>query len=157
MLFRSPRPDAAHGLLEPKSAGKDSTTGHWELAGVCLETPFPTYPQGFPPGIIEEFGKRTGRGVLGNVMGSGTDLIDRYGAEHVRTGAWIVYTSADSVYQVAAHEGTVPLDELYKACETARTMLVAPHNVSRVIARPFTGSEGAFKRKIGRASCRERV
>lgn len=145
-LRQVPTPDAAHGLLEPKSAGKDSTTGHWELAGIRLKQPFPTYPHGFPPDVIAEFAKRTGRPVIGNVVGSGTTLIERYGAEHLRTGAWIVYTSADSVFQIAAHEGKIPLDDLYKGCEIAREMLVAPHNVSRVIARPFAGPDGAFKR-----------
>ena len=142
----APNPGAAFGILEPKSAGKDSTTGHWELACVHLPRPFPTYPQGFPADVIAEFARRTGRGVIANVVGSGTTLIERYGDEHVRTGSWIVYTSADSVFQIAAHEGVVPLDELYRACETARVMLVAPHNVSRVIARPFTGPAGAYAR-----------
>lgn len=145
-MSRVPQPKAAHGLLEPRSAGKDSTTGHWELAGVRLNTPFPTYPHGFPADVIAEFANITGRGVIGNVVGSGTDLIKRYGDDHVRTGSWIVYTSADSVFQVAAHEGQVPLAELYKACETARAMLLPPHNVSRVIARPFTGPAGAYSR-----------
>ena len=145
-MRRVPAPTAAFGLLEPRSPGKDSTTGHWELAGVRLPAPFPTYPSGFPADVIAEFVRRTGRGVVGNVAGSGTDLIARFGAEHVRTGAWIVYTSADSVFQVAAHEGHVPLDELYRACEVAREMLVAPHNASRVIARPFVGEPGAFTR-----------
>jgi len=143
-------PTAAHGILSPRSAGKDSTTGHWEIAGVWLERPFPTYPEGFPAEIVEEFSRRTGRGVIGNVVGSGTDVIDRYGAEHRRTGAWIVYTSADSVFQVAAHEETVPLAELYRACEIARALLVAPHDVSRVIARPFVGEPGAFRRTANR-------
>ena len=142
----APHPSAAFGILEPKSAGKDSTTGHWELAGVHLARPFPTYPQGFPADVIAEFARRTGRGVIANVVGSGTTLIERYGDEHVRTGSWIVYTSADSVFQIAAHEGVVPLEELYRACETARAMLVAPHNVSRVIARPFAGPAGAYVR-----------
>jgi phosphopentomutase len=145
-MRQMPTPTAAYGLLEPKSAGKDSTSGHWELAGVRLAKPFPTYPGGFPADVIAEFSRRTGRGVIGNVVGSGTALIEQYGAEHVRTGSWIVYTSADSVFQVAAHETTVPLDELYRACETARLMLTAPHNVSRVIARPFAGPDGAFAR-----------
>lgn len=145
-MRRVPAPSAAFGMLEPKSAGKDSTTGHWELAGVRLKEPFPTYPNGFPADVIAEFSRRTGRGVIANVAGSGTTLIERYGEEHIRTGAWIVYTSADSVFQVAAHETRVPLDELYRACEEARAMLVAPHNVSRVIARPFAGLPGAFHR-----------
>jgi phosphopentomutase len=143
-------PTAAYGILEPRSAGKDSTTGHWEIAGVRLAKPFPTYPNGFPADVVDEFARRTGRGVLGNVAGSGTDLIARYGEEHQRSGAWIVYTSADSVFQVAAHEETVPLDELYAACASAREMLVEPHNVSRVIARPFVGSPGAYVRTAHR-------
>lgn len=145
-----PSPTAAHGLLEPASAGKDSTTGHWELAGVRLAAPFPTYPGGFPADLISEFARRTGRGVVGNVAGSGTALIERFGDEHVRTGSWIVYTSADSVFQIAAHESTVALEELYRACATARALLVAPHNVSRVIARPFEGPAGAFRRTTNR-------
>jgi phosphopentomutase len=143
-------PAGAYGQLVPRSAGKDSTTGHWELAGVVLERPFPTYPHGFPPAVVEEFARRTGRGVIGNVVGSGTAILDRYGAEHVRTGAWILYTSADSVFQIAAHEEIVPLDELYAACDTAREMLVAPHDVSRVIARPFVGADGAWVRTKNR-------
>ncbi len=141
-----PVPSAAHGLLEPKSAGKDSTTGHWELAGVRLKTPFPTYPNGFPADVIAEFAKRTGRGVLGNLVGSGTALIDQFGEEHQKSGHWIVYTSADSVFQIASHEETVPLAELYAACEIARAILVPPHNASRVIARPFAGPPGHFAR-----------
>ena len=144
------RPAAGWGIMQPASAGKDSTTGHWEIAGVHLEKPFPTYPRGFPREIVDAFAKRTGRGVIGNVVASGTEVIERFGAEHVRTGSWILYTSADSVFQVAAHEETVPLAELYAACEAARAMLVAPHDVSRVIARPFTGREGAFARTKNR-------
>ncbi len=143
-------PTAAWGMLEPRSAGKDSTTGHWEIAGVTLDTPFPTYPHGFPAGIVEAFAKATGRGVLGNVVGSGTQVMADFGAEHQATGAWIVYTSADSVFQIAAHEDTVPLAELYAACERARALLVAPHDVSRVIARPFVGAAGAFVRTANR-------
>ena len=140
------RPLAGWGMLAPRSAGKDSTTGHWEIAGVQLERPFPTYPRGFPAEVIDAFARATGRGVIGNVVGSGTAIMDTYGPEHERTGAWIVYTSADSVFQVAAHEEVVPLDELYAACETARAQLVPPHGVSRVIARPFVGREGAYQR-----------
>lgn len=140
----------AWGVLVPASAGKDSTTGHWEIAGVRLETPFPTYPHGFPIDLVAEFARRTGRGVIGNVVGSGTAIIDEYGPEHERTGSWILYTSADSVFQVAAHEGVVPLDELYRACAVAREMLVAPNDVSRVIARPFVGSPGAYSRTKNR-------
>jgi phosphopentomutase len=136
----------AWGLMVPKSAGKDSTTGHWEIAGVHLDRPFPTYPAGFPASVVAEFSRLTGRPVVGNVVGSGTAIIDEYGPEHERTGAWILYTSADSVFQVAAHEAVVPLAELYDACVAARAMLVAPNDVSRVIARPFVGSPGAYTR-----------
>ncbi len=143
-------PSGAWGLLEPRSAGKDSTTGHWEIAGVHLARPFPTYPHGFPQELLTEFSRRTGRGVIGNVVGSGTKVLDDFGAEHQRTGSWIVYTSADSVFQVAAHEDTVPLAELYAACATAREMLVPPHDASRVIARPFAGRPGAWVRTANR-------
>lgn len=139
-------PGGAWGVMRPQSAGKDSTTGHWEIAGVQLDRPFPTYPQGFPATIVDEFSRRTGRAVLGNVAGSGTEMLTRYGPEHERSGAWILYTSADSVFQIAAHTRVVPLDELYAACAIAREMLVAPNDVSRVIARPFTGSAGAYVR-----------
>ena len=145
-----PHPTAAHGLLIPASAGKDSTTGHWEIAGVHLPRPFPTYPAGFPRSVLDEFTRRTGRAVLGNVAGSGTAVIADFGLEHQRTGALIVYTSADSVFQIAAHEETVPLDELYRVCVIAREMLVAPHDVSRVIARPFAGAPGAYQRTANR-------
>jgi phosphopentomutase len=145
-LRRIPNPTAAHGILEPMSAGKDSTTGHWEIAGLTLKVPFPTFPTGFPAEILAEFSKRTGRACIGNVVGSGTTLIDTYGPEHMRSGAWIIYTSADSVFQVAAHEEIVPIDELHRACQIAREMLIAPNNVSRVIARPFVGAPGTFKR-----------
>jgi phosphopentomutase len=141
---------AAWGVMVPASAGKDSTTGHWEIAGVHLARPFPTYPDGFPPDVVDEFARRAGRPVIGNVAGSGTEMIDRFGPEHERSGAWIVYTSADSVFQIAAHEGVVPLDELYAACAAAREMLVAPHDVSRVIARPFVGSPGDYRRTPNR-------
>jgi phosphopentomutase len=140
----------AWGMMVPASAGKDSTTGHWEIAGVHLAQPFPTYPEGFPREIVDEFARRTGRGVIGNVVGSGTAIVDEFGPEHQKTGSWILYTSADSVFQVAAHEEVVPLDELYGACETARAMLVAPNDVSRVIARPFVGEEGAYARTKNR-------
>ena len=143
-------PGGAWGVMIPRSAGKDSTTGHWEIAGVQLERPFPTYPQGFPVAIVDEFSRRTGRAVIGNVAGSGTEMIARYGPEHERSGAWILYTSADSVFQIAAHTRVVPLDELYAACAMAREMLVAPNDVSRVIARPFTGSAGAYIRTADR-------
>ena len=143
-------PTAAFGLMQPRSAGKDSTTGHWEIAGLHLAKPFPTYPHGFPAEVVDEFARRTGRGVIGNVVGSGTAVLDDFGSEHQRTGSWILYTSADSVFQIAAHEETIPLDELYAACEIARAMLVAPHDASRVIARPFVGTPGAWKRTANR-------
>jgi len=139
-------PTGAWGIMEPRSAGKDSTTGHWEIAGLHLTRPFPTYPHGFPRELIDAFARKTGRPVIGNVVGSGTAIVDTFGPEHMRTGAWIVYTSADSVFQVAAHEAVIPLDELYAACDVARTLLVEPHNVSRVIARPFIGESGRFER-----------
>jgi phosphopentomutase len=143
-------PTGAWGLMVPSSAGKDSTTGHWEIAGVHLGKPFPTYPNGFPADVVAEFERRTGRTVIGNVVGSGTDVIQRFGAEHAKSGAWILYTSADSVFQIAANENVVPLDELYRACEIARAMLVAPNDVSRVIARPFVGGNGAYTRTKNR-------
>jgi phosphopentomutase len=144
------RPTAATGVLVPKSAGKDSTTGHWEIAGVHLARPFPTYPKGFPDDVLKEFSKRTGRGVIGNTTASGTAIIAQFGEEHQRTGSWIVYTSADSVFQVAAHEETIGLAELYRGCEIAREMLVAPHDPSRVIARPFVGKPGHYERTKNR-------
>jgi phosphopentomutase len=134
------------GTLEERSAGKDTTTGHWELVGVLTTTPPPTYPEGFPQELLSAFIRRTGRGVLGNVAASGTAIIDEYGEEHQRTGDLIVYTSADSVFQIAAHEEVVPLTELYEICETARELLVGEHAVSRVIARPFIGEPGAYTR-----------
>jgi phosphopentomutase len=143
-------PTAAVGLMSPRAAGKDSTTGHWEIAGLQIQTPFPTYPKGFPAPLLAEFSDRTGRPVIANVVGSGTDVIARFGEEHLRTGAWIVYTSADSVFQVAAHEDVVPLAELYAGCAIARAMLVAPNDVSRVIARPFVGEPGSFRRTASR-------
>jgi phosphopentomutase len=146
----NPTPSGAWGIMVPQSAGKDSTTGHWEISGVHLDRPFPTYPEGFPSSIVNDFVRLTGRGVIGNVVGSGTAIIDRYGPEHERTGMWILYTSADSVFQVAAHEQVIPLAELYDACESAREMLVAPNDVSRVIARPFVGTPGAYTRTKNR-------
>lgn len=128
------------GRMTEASAGKDSVTGHWELMGIITEKPFPTYPDGFPRGLLAEFEARIGRGTLGNVAASGTEIIRRFGAEHRTTGKPIVYTSADSVFQVAAHEGIVPLDELYAMCEAARELLKPPNNVQRVIARPFVGA-----------------
>jgi len=139
-------PKAAYGVALPASAGKDSTTGHWEICGVLLSKPFRTYPHGFPRELLDEFARRTGRGWLGNKAASGTQIIAELGEEHQRTGKWIVYTSADSVFQVAAHEGTVPLEELYRACGVARELLVGEQAVSRVIARPFAGKPGAYER-----------
>jgi phosphopentomutase len=140
----------AWGTMLPASAGKDSTAGHWEIAGVHLDRPFPTYPQGFPADVIDRFSRDTGRGVIGNVVGSGTDVINRFAAEQRETGSWIVYTSADSVFQVAADEGVIPLAELYRACEMARAMLEPPHDVSRVIARPFLTEDGGYRRTANR-------
>jgi len=140
----------AWGSMRPASAGKDSTAGHWEIAGIHLERPFPTFPEGFPPDVIGRFMRETGRPVIGNVVASGTDVIERYASEHERSGAWIVYTSADSVFQIAAHEEVVPLAELYRACEVARRILSAPHDVSRVIARPFIGARGSYQRTANR-------
>jgi phosphopentomutase len=132
------------------SAGKDSVTGHWELMGVVLDRPFPVFPDGFPIALIEEFTRRTGRGAIGNKAASGTAIIDELGSEHLRTGAWIVYTSADSVFQIAAHEEAVPLDELYRACEIAYGLVVEGLGMGRVIARPFVGTPGSFTRTPNR-------
>jgi phosphopentomutase len=143
-------PAAAVGVALPRSAGKDSTTGHWELAGVHLARPFPTYPAGFPPDVLAPFIAATGRGVLANTVASGTAVIAQYAEAQRATGHWIVYTSADSVFQIAAHEEWIPLEELYRACEVARRQLVAPHDVSRVIARPFSGDAGAYHRTANR-------
>jgi phosphopentomutase len=143
-------PAAAFGTAQPASAGKDSTTGHWEICGVVLERAFPTYPRGFPAEVIAEFSRRTGRGVLGNKASSATVILDEFGPEHQATGQWIVYTSADSVFQIAAHEEVVPLGELYAGCAAARELLRGEHAVSRVIARPFVGRPGAYKRTPNR-------
>ena len=143
-------PLAGHGRLREISAGKDSTTGHWELMGLVTSVPFPTYPDGFPPEIMDEFVRRTGRRWLGNVAASGTEIIQELGDEHVRTGKLIVYTSADSVFQIAAHEEVVPVAELYRYCEIARDLLAPPHNLSRVIARPFLGTAGRYERTTNR-------
>ncbi len=144
-----PSPKASFARMRETSMGKDTTIGHWEIAGVISPEPLPTYPNGFPEELLAEFEKRTGRRVICNKPYSGTEVIKDYGPEHLRTGALIVYTSADSVFQVAAHEDMVPLDELYRDCEIAREMLKAPHNVGRVIARPFTG-EYPFTRTANR-------
>src|SRR6185295_14015939 len=139
-------PAAAYGRCALASPGKDTTTGHWEMAGIHLEKPFPLYPDGFPREVMDEFERRIGRRTLGNYAASGTEIIKELGAEHMRTGSPIVYTSADSVFQIAAHEEVIPLWELYKICETARDILRGPHEVGRVIARPFIGAPGSFTR-----------
>ncbi|HUJ49403.1 MAG TPA: phosphopentomutase [Bryobacteraceae bacterium] len=146
----APYPAAAFGRCALASPGKDTTTGHWEMVGIHLAKPFPLYPQGFPPEIMQEFESRIGRGTLGNCAASGTEIIKQLGEEHMRTGKPIVYTSADSVFQVAAHEEVIPLWELYKICETARDILRGPHEVGRVIARPFVGQPGSFTRTPNR-------
>ena len=143
-------PVAAFGKCTLASPGKDTTTGHWEMVGIHLENPFPLFPKGFPPEVMNEFESRIGRRSLGNRSASGTEIIKELGAEHVRTGSPIVYTSADSVFQVAAHEDVIPLWELYKICETARDILRGPYEVGRVIARPFSGDPGAFTRTPNR-------
>ncbi|HEY2932043.1 MAG TPA: phosphopentomutase [Acidobacteriota bacterium] len=140
------KPRAHFGRIALASPGKDTTTGHWEMSGILLKKPFPLYPRGFPPEIIDRFSRETGRGVLANIPASGTEIIARFGEEHLGTGKWIVYTSADSVFQVAAHEEKIPVDELYQACKRARHILRGEHEVGRVIARPFNGIPGNFKR-----------
>ncbi len=142
-------PQGAFGRAAERSAGKDTTTGHWEMAGLLAGEPFAVFPDGFPPEIVEPFCRATGRGVLGNKTASGTVIIEELGAEHMRSGDWILYTSADSVFQLAAHEEVVDLEELYAACHTARRQLDA-HRVGRVIARPFVGRPGAFERTYNR-------
>lgn len=139
-------PTAAFGKMALASKGKDTTTGHWELAGIVLEKAFPTYPDGFPDEVIGAFEAAIGRRTLGNCTASGTETIQRLGAEHVRTGYPIVYTSADSVFQIAAHEDVIPVSDLYDLCRTARKLLSGPHEVGRIIARPFVGQAGQFQR-----------
>jgi phosphopentomutase len=145
-----PRPAGAYGKMAEASPGKDSVTGHWELMGLVLERPFPVFPNGFPAGVIAEFERRIGRRVLANKAASGTAIIEELGPEHIRTGRPIVYTSADSVFQVAAHEDVVALDELYRWCEIAFEMVGIGMGVGRVIARPFIGAAGAFRRTANR-------
>ncbi|MCL2337108.1 MAG: phosphopentomutase, partial [Firmicutes bacterium] len=144
------QPLANYGKMAERSPGKDTTTGHWEMAGIILSKPFPVYPNGFPPEIIEPFTQRIGRSILGNKAASGTVIIEELGVEHMRTGHPIVYTSADSVFQIAAHEGIIPLAELYWMCGVARELLTGEHEVGRVIARPFVGAPGAFERTANR-------
>jgi phosphopentomutase len=146
LALGSPGGDATYGRLLERGAGKDTTTGHWEMMGVVLERPFPTYPQGFPPEVLEPFERAIGRGVLCNRPASGTGIIDELGDEHVASGEPIVYTSADSVFQIACHEAIVPVPELYRWCQIARDILQGPHAVGRVIARPFDGASGHYER-----------
>src|SRR5438034_8471977 len=145
-----PGAPAVAGRLTERSKGKDTTTGHWELMGVVTPQPMPTYPHGFPHDVIDPFMHRTARGVLGNKPASGTEIIQELGEAHQQTGKWIVYTSADSVFQIAAHEDTIPLEELYDGCRIAREILVGKHAVGRVIARPFTGEPGNYVRTSNR-------
>jgi phosphopentomutase len=145
-----PGAPAVAGRLVPRSKGKDTTIGHWELMGVVTPQAMPTYAHGFPHDVVDPFMHRTGRGVLGNKPASGTEIIQELGEEHQRTGKWIVYTSADSVFQLAAHEDTIPLEELYEACRIARELLTGKHAVGRVIARPFTGAPGNYTRTANR-------
>ena len=144
------KPEGAYGKCALASPGKDTTTGHWEMAGIVLDKPFPVYPHGFPADVINAFETRIGRKTLGNKAASGTEIIKELGEEHVRTGWPIVYTSADSVFQIAAHEKVIPVPELYAMCETARDLLRGPNEVGRVIARPFEGEPGHFARTANR-------
>jgi phosphopentomutase len=146
----TPMPAGSFGKAAILSNGKDTTVGHWEMTGLVTNQPFPTYPHGFPPHIIEPFRKAIGKGVLGNKPASGTEIIKELGEEHVRTGWPIVYTSADSVFQVATHEEVVPISDLYRMCKTARELLIGPDRVARVIARPFIGQPGSFQRTTNR-------
>jgi len=143
-------PQGAFGRCALASPGKDTTTGHWEMAGILLDRPFPLYPHGFPPEVMQPFEERIGRKTLGNKAASGTEILKELGEEHFRTGQPIVYTSADSVFQIAAHESVIPVNELYRICGIARTLLRGPHEVGRVIARPFTGNPGRFTRTPNR-------
>ena len=145
-LTPAAEPLGAYGKGATRSPGKDTTTGHWEMAGIWLEQAFPVYPQGFPKALIEEFERQIGRRTLGNKPASGTEILKELGDEHVRTGFPIVYTSGDSVFQIAAHEEVIPVPELYRMCEIARKLLDGPNRVGRVIARPFTGANGDFRR-----------
>lgn len=139
-------PTACFGKMAEASRGKDTDTGHWEMMGIITEHPYPTYPNGFPDEIIREFESQTGKGILGNKPASGTEIIKELGEEHIRTGKPIVYTSADSVFQIAAHEDVILIDDLYEMCRKVRAILTFPNNVQRVIARPFTGQSGVFIR-----------
>ena len=149
-LPKTAQPMGAYARLQEQSMGKDTTIGHWEIAGIVSEHPLPTYPNGFPEEILEPFCRETGRGVLANAPWSGTAVIEKFGEEHMKTGDLIVYTSADSVFQIAAHEEIVPPEQLYEYCRIARRLLVGKHGVGRVIARPFVGQPGSFKRTANR-------
>lgn len=149
-LPKAEHPEAAFGRCTLASPGKDTTTGHWEMAGIQLPKPFPLFPHGFPPEVMDPFEKQIGRKAIGNKAASGTEIIKELGVEHLRTGSPIVYTSADSVFQIAAHEGVIPVPELYRICEVARKILGGPYEVGRVIARPFEGEPGAFRRTANR-------
>ncbi len=144
--LKEDKPLCAYGKAAEKTLAKDTTSGHWEIAGVPLEVPFKTFPDGFPEDIVSEFEARIGRGTLGNRVASGTEIIKELGDEHVKTGCPIIYTSADSVFQIAAHEAVIPLEELYRQCEIARAMMVGDRAIGRIIARPFTGESGAYTR-----------
>lgn len=149
-LGRTDAPTAAHCRMAEKSMGKDTTIGHWELAGIVSPQPLPTYPEGFPEELLAPFREATGRGVLANAPWSGTEVINAFGEEHQKTGDLIVYTSADSVFQIAAHEDIVPPEKLYEYCRIARKLLTGKHGVGRVIARPFVGEPGSYKRTANR-------
>ena len=149
-LPKTAAPVGAFGRMAERSMGKDTTIGHWELAGLISDSPLPTYPNGFPEEILEPFRKATGRGVLANAPWSGTAVLEEYGKQHMETGDLIVYTSADSVFQIAAHEDIVPPEQLYEYCRIARNLLRGKHGVGRVIARPFVGQPGSFQRTANR-------
>lgn len=149
-IRKNPEASGNWGIAQEKSPGKDTITGHWEIAGLIINNEFPTYPDGFPEELLDQIRKITGRGIIGNKTASGTEIIKELGDQHVKTGDLIVYTSADSVLQIAAHEEIVPLEELYEICRDVRKILVVPHNIGRVIARPFLGNSGNYKRTPNR-------
>lgn len=150
LYAKSKNPTGFYGKMAEHSAGKDTTTGHWEIAGIWIDKPFPTYPNGFPENIINEFENIIGRKTLGNIPASGTEIINKLGDEHLKTGYPIIYTSADSVFQIACHEDIISVNELYDMCQKARNMLIGENMVARVIARPFTGSNGNYTRTKNR-------
>lgn len=145
-MEKATNPSGAYGKMAEQSAGKDTTTGHWEISGIILKQPFPVYPDGFPKELLAEFERRIGRRTLGNKPASGTAIIEELGDEHVKTGFPIVYTSADSVFQIAAHEDIIPIEKQYEICRIARELLTGEHGVGRIIARPFTGKSGSYTR-----------